>query len=79
MNEQALKERIKYIARSEGRVFNQIWRILILERLLVRLSHSSYSEQFIFKGGLLLSYGVVAYKEQYLKLEKQISGQKQWF
>ena len=50
MNEQALKERIKYIARTEGRVFNQVWRILILERLLVRLSHSSYSEQFIFKG-----------------------------
>lgn len=63
MNEQALKERIKYIARSEGRVFNQIWRILILERLLVRLSHSSYSEQFIFKGGLLLSYYITLGRE----------------
>ena len=48
MNEQALKERIKYIAQSEGKVFNQVWRILILERLLVRLSRSPYSEQFIF-------------------------------
>lgn len=63
MNEQALKARIKYIARSEGRVFNQVWRILILERLLVRLSHSPYSEQFIFKGGLLLSYYVTLGRE----------------
>lgn len=63
MNEQALKERIKYIARSEGRVFNQVWRLLILERLLVRLSHSSYSEQFIFKGGLLLSYYITLGRE----------------
>ena len=63
MNEQALKERIKYIARSEGRVFNQIWRNLILERLLVRLSHSSYSDQFIFKGGLLLSYYITLGRE----------------
>ena len=63
MNEQALKERIKYIAHSEGRVFNQVWRILILERLLVRLSYSSYNEQFIFKGGLLLSYYITLGRE----------------
>ncbi len=63
MNEQALKERIKYIAHSEGRVFNQVWRVLILERLLVRLSYSSYNEQFIFKGGLLLSYYITLGRE----------------
>lgn len=56
MNEQALKERIRYIANSEGRIFNQVWRSLTLERLLARLSHSSYKSQFIFKGGLLLSH-----------------------
>ena len=56
MNEQALKERIKYIANSENRNFNQVWRDLILERFLIRLARSSYSNQFIFKGGLLLSY-----------------------
>ena len=56
MNEQALKERIKYIATSENRKFNQVWRDLILERLLIRLAHSAYNNQFIFKGGLLLSY-----------------------
>ena len=56
MNEQALKERIKYIANSENRKFNQVWRNLILERLLIRLARSSYNNQLIFKGGLLLSY-----------------------
>ena len=48
MNEQALKERIKYIAHSENRKFNQVWRDLILERLLIRLARSSYSDQFVF-------------------------------
>lgn len=56
MNEQALKERIKYIAHSADRKFNQVWRDLILERFLIRLARSSYNDQFIFKGGLLLSY-----------------------
>ena len=56
MNEQALKERIRHIARVEGRVFNQVWRSLTLERLLARLARSPYKNQFIFKGGLLLSH-----------------------
>ena len=56
MNEQTLKERIKYIAHLENRQFNQVWRSIILERLLIRLAYSAYNNQFIFKGGLLLSY-----------------------
>ena len=54
MNEQALKERLKNIAALEKRTFNDVWRDLILERLLVRISRSSRRENFIFKGGLLL-------------------------
>ena len=34
-----------------------------MERLLVRLSHSPYNEQFIFKGGLLLSYYITLGRE----------------
>jgi len=56
MNEQALKDRIKIIADLEDRNFNEVWRELTMERLLVRLSHSGHSEKFIFKGGLLLSH-----------------------
>ena len=63
MNEQALKERIKYIAQSEGRFFNQVWKDLILERFLVRLAYSSHKDQFIFKGGLLLSHYIQIWRE----------------
>ena len=52
MNEQALKERLKNIAALEKRTFNEVWRELALERLLVRLAKSDQSEKFIFKGGL---------------------------
>ena len=63
MNEQSLKEKIKHIARSRGRTFNQVWRALILERFLVRLSRSSQQKKFIFKGGLFLSYCVTIDRE----------------
>jgi len=63
MNEQALKERIKHIASSENLKFNQVWRELILERLLIRLACSSYNNQLIFKGGLLLSYYITLGRE----------------
>lgn len=55
MNEQALKARLKHIAKEQGKSFNEVWKLLILERFLARLSCSEYSNQFIFKGGLLLS------------------------
>jgi predicted nucleotidyltransferase component of viral defense system len=55
MNEQSLKERIKNISQQEKRTFNDIWRELTLERLLVRVSKSELADKFIFKGGLLLS------------------------
>jgi predicted nucleotidyltransferase component of viral defense system len=56
MNEQALKDRIKTIAKAEGREFGEVWRSLVLERFLARISGSDYRDQFIFKGGLLLSH-----------------------
>ncbi len=56
MNEQALKARIKHIAKEQGKNFNEVWKLLVLERFLARLSRSEYSGKFIFKGGLLLSY-----------------------
>ncbi|OGO93546.1 MAG: hypothetical protein A3F10_05845 [Coxiella sp. RIFCSPHIGHO2_12_FULL_42_15] len=56
MNEQALKERLKFIATLENRSLHEVWKSLILERLLARLAHSRYCDHFIFKGGFLLSY-----------------------
>jgi hypothetical protein len=56
MNEQALKERIRHIAKEEKRTFQDVWKTLLLERLLARLTQSIFSEQFIFKGGMLLAH-----------------------
>ena len=63
MNEQALKDRLKYIARDQKRSFQEVWKLLLLERFLVRLSHSKYQSKFVFKGGLLLSYYLVIARE----------------
>jgi len=53
--ERSLKDRIKLIAKAQNRPFNDIWKTLILERFLARLSRSSKLDQMIFKGGFLLS------------------------
>src|ERR1700722_14377350 len=63
MNEQALKARLKHIAKELGKSFNEVWKLLVLERFLARLSQSEYSDKFIFKGGLLLSYYLVIGRE----------------
>ena len=55
MNETALKARLKFISQEKLKTFNEIWKQLLLERFLARLSQSAYREQFIFKGGLLLA------------------------
>jgi predicted nucleotidyltransferase component of viral defense system len=58
MNEQSLKAKLKHIAKEKDVPFNDIWKNLLLERFLSRLSLSQHSDQFIFKGGLLLSFYV---------------------
>ena len=63
MNEAALKARLKFIAQEKLKTFNEVWKQLLLERFLARLSHSLYREQFIFKGGLLLA--------QYIELGRE--------
>lgn len=63
MNETALKARLKFIAQEKLKTFNEIWKQLLLERFLARLSHSAYRERFIFKGGLLLA--------QYIELGRE--------
>lgn len=56
MNEQALKDRLQTISKEKGIHFNECWKKLLLERFLSRLSQSTHSQKFIFKGGFLLSY-----------------------
>lgn len=56
MNEQGLKDRLQTISKEKGIHFNECWKKLLLERFLSRLSRSTLSQKFIFKGGFLLSY-----------------------
>jgi len=63
MNEAALKARLKIIAQEKLQTFNEVWKQLLLERFLARLSCSTHREQFIFKGGLLLA--------QYIELGRE--------
>ncbi|HEX4045779.1 MAG TPA: nucleotidyl transferase AbiEii/AbiGii toxin family protein [Gammaproteobacteria bacterium] len=63
MNEAALKERLKIIATEKETTLNKIWKQLLLERFLARLSDSSYQDKFIFKGGLLLAQYIAINRE----------------
>ncbi len=53
--EQSIKEKIKALAKKRETTFVDLWRNLILERFLTRLSYSPYREKFILKGGILLA------------------------
>lgn len=53
--EKSLKAKLRSIAKEKSRDPADLWQNLILERFLVRLSQSSYKNQFILKGGILLS------------------------
>lgn len=53
--EQSTKEKIKTLAKERETTFAELWRNLILERFLTRLSHSSYKDKFVLKGGTLLA------------------------
>ena len=58
ISEQGLKERIHKTAEEKGVPFNISWKHLLFERFLCRLSASEVANQFIFKGGLLLSFHI---------------------
>ena len=45
---------LRNVARAEGRVFQEVLTLYGLERFLYRLSVSSYREQFVLKGALVM-------------------------
>lgn len=53
--EKSIKAKLRTIAKEKNRDPADLWQTLILERFLVRLSHSPYRNRFILKGGILLS------------------------
>jgi len=51
----SVKQRLLNMARTEGRAFDILLVRFALERLLFRLSHSAYRENYILKGGMLVT------------------------
>jgi len=49
MNVNALKDRIRNIAKERGQTAKECWTKLFLERFLARFSRSAYCDKFIFK------------------------------
>ena len=47
--EQSIKAKIRQIAEQQGKLFNEVWQMLALERFLVRLACSPHKDKFIFK------------------------------
>jgi hypothetical protein len=56
ISENAIKDRLKNVAREQGTTVTDLLKRLYLERFLARLAKSSDADKFIFKGGNLLSY-----------------------
>lgn len=54
--ETSLKDKVRAISKAQGKPLNVVWRQLVLERFLFRISASAFREKFIFKGGMLLSH-----------------------
>ncbi len=56
ISEDALKDRLKNLAKDKGITVTELLKKLYLERFLARLARSDYSDKLIFKGGNLLGY-----------------------
>lgn len=55
MNADSLKHKIRQMSRDMGIDAQEIWQMFYLERILERVSRSSYKENFIIKGGFLIA------------------------
>lgn len=53
--EKSFKAKLRAIAKEKNRDPADLWQTLTLERFLVRLAKSKYRDQFVLKGGILLS------------------------
>ena len=52
---QAVKDRLKVVAREKNMEFNSVMRFYMYDRFIDRLSRSKYKDNFILKGGFYLS------------------------
>ena len=66
MNSDSIKAKLKNIAVKEGKQFDYLLTLYLIERLLYRISISKYADKFILKGGVLL-YIVLEEKARAIK------------
>jgi len=62
----SIKAKLKKLAIKDGKQFDYLLNLYIIERLLYRLSKSDYADKFVLKGGLLL-YIILEYKARTTK------------
>ena len=55
MNADSMKYKIREMSRNMDIDAQEIWQMFFLERILERVSRSSYKENFILKGGFLIA------------------------
>ena len=51
----SVHDRLKRLAKEEGRPFQELFYFYAIERFLFRLSESSYSDRFVLKGALMFA------------------------
>jgi len=54
----SIRQRLLDLSRREGRVFDVVLVTYGLERLIFRMSISDYRDQFILKGGMLVTHWI---------------------
>ncbi|MBI5576492.1 MAG: nucleotidyl transferase AbiEii/AbiGii toxin family protein [Deltaproteobacteria bacterium] len=64
----SVRQRLLYIARADGRPFNEVLQYFAMERFLYRLGESPHGRKFILKGALML----VAWKTPLSRATKDI-------
>ena len=55
MNSMQIKDKLKNIAKEKNIEFNILLKFYAFDRFILRLSKSNYADNFIIKGGFLLS------------------------
>lgn len=74
MTPEQLKGQIRTIANRDGLRAQEVLQMFLFERFLVRLSRSSYQNNFILKGGLLISSMIGIRERTTMDLDTTVTG-----
>lgn len=69
-----LKGSIRNLAKKRGLSSQEILQMFLFERILERLAHSSYKDNFILKGGLLISSMIGVNERTTMDMDTTVKG-----